>query len=926
MTTEPRSLLRFVQLRRLVDAATEDPGACTTGPEVVRPCFDFRDDWSPAVQDAVTSGNSQQVYALYRKRRGELGELGAEAAQIALALLRLATVDRLLTVGGLRDRLRRWAQGWESDEQARRALRDATTWAVDVVTLRRRLRPEWAFGASEPVRILRGMVLVRLASSDAQAACRVSRLLGDHVLRLPPIAAPRPDRDPLQTQAGHIAWLSRDLDRMRSRTHALARQTNPTLADLRAAAYPDLADAQQGLEAAAAQLGLPPTTTAAALLRVLDGEYAEVRRLQDAQTTARAVNGNLDLDGPVIAHDPRFPDGVVSVLHADARVLGRGDLMIVRTEHLRYDLGDISHVENVLASEVRERNHVVDTSTSDTVVEATQTLAETTQELETTEQSSLERATQLAASTDLSTSFGVSVSGGLGPVQAGLDFDVSSSTSTSTSSSSAVSYATSLTEKASETLRSEASYRRTTTTKTRVTETNLHRFDNGAGTANIAGVYRWLEKVDLAQVYNYGERLLLEFVVPEPAAQLVAMTQAAQTKDALDPPAEWTLDLGELTEDNYVEQAAHWDVLGLQSPPPPEVFVATTFVDPPARPYDHDKNSIEETLPERGYGAYAKEVVVPDGYAASVAQVTVTWGLIPGEIGWTDTQAVQLALGENKLNFSDTGDGMSTFPLSPVIAGPIPIGISSDQRGGLTMAVRIRCDRTDEAYEAWRLTTYEAIRGGYLAELNAYDTELRLQEARQAYVSATAPDANRLIEMQELKRGCQTILTGQDFDLYGAVTFQADDLPRIDRADASAQAESVQFFENCFEWENLTYLFYPYQWAGRARWSELLSRSSTDPLHQSFLQAGAARVVVPVRSGYEHAVGDYLATSIVPTLEPRSWRDGTNPYPPIEELIADALDRPGKEVPVGEPWELVTPTSLVYLQLGSELNPEPAMT
>lgn len=482
MTTEPRSLLRFVQLRRLVDAATEDPGACTTGPEVVRPCFDFRDDWSPAVQDAVTSGNSQQVYALYRKRRGELGELGAEAAQIALALLRLATVDRLLTVGGLRDRLRRWAQGWESDEQARRALRDGTTWAVDVVTLRRRLRPEWAFGASEPVRILRGMVLVRLASSDAQAACRVSRLLGDHVLRLPPIAAPRPDRDPLQTQAGHIAWLSRDLDRMRSRTHALARQTNPTLADLRAAAYPDLADAQQGLEAAAAQLGLPPTTTAAALLRVLDGEYAEVRRLQDAQTT--------DLDGPVIAHDPRFPDGVVSVLHADARVLGRGDLMIVRTEHLRYDLGDISHVENVLASEVRERNHVVDTSTSDTVVEATQTLAETTQELETTEQSSLERATQLAASTDLSTSFGVSVSGALGPVQAGLDFDVSSSTSTSTSSSSAVSYATSLTEKASETLRSEASYRRTTTTKTRVTETNLHRFDNGAGTANIAGVYR----------------------------------------------------------------------------------------------------------------------------------------------------------------------------------------------------------------------------------------------------------------------------------------------------------------------------------------------------------------------------------------------------------------------------------------------------
>jgi hypothetical protein len=118
-------------------------------------------------------------------------------------------------------------------------------------------------------------------------------------------------------------------------------------------------------------------------------------------------------------------------------------------------------------------------------------------------------------------------------------------------------------------------------------------------------------------------------------------------------------------------------------------------------------------------------------------------------------------------------------------------------------------------------------------------------------------------------------------------------------------------------------VFYPYQWAGRPRWSEPLVRSSDDPLHEAFLQAGAARVVVPVREGYEHAVGSFLATSEIPEFTPKSWRDGESPYPPIAELIADANDRPGDEVPVGDPWEVVTPTTLIYLQATPDLNPPP---
>lgn len=41
----------------------------------------------------------------------------------------------------------------------------------------------------------------------------------------------------------------------------------------------------------------------------------------------------------------------------------------------------------------------------------------------------------------------------------------------------------------------------------------------------------------------------------------------------------------------------------------------------------------------------------------------------------------------------------------------------------------------------------------------------------------------------------------------------------------------------------------------------------------------------------------------------------SNPlYLPIADELADRLDRPGDEIPVGEPWEVRVPTNLVRLR------------
>ncbi len=913
--------LRFVQLRRQGDT---DPGACTAGPKLLDAVVDFRHAWSDPVREALTGGDRERVRQLLADRLAARDDRLDEFAGQTLILLRRTALDARLSVGQLRDGIAGWATEHDVSAAAlAAAVAELTGWVVDVLVLGRFLRLPRSPAVGVLIRLLRGVALLRLARSDAEATCLVRALLGGRDLLLPDPPAPVPD-DPDADRAARFADLGQTVRRLRSRVSAVGRP-DATVQDLRDNGFPDLGPAIAATAQAAADLGVPTSTTLASLARVFSAEEGDARR----RATANLTPGRFDPipDGGGVDPLPYPAQPLVPVLDAYARIAGRGDLMIIRTALLRYQPGEISYIENVLASEARGRTHVSDTSTSETVTTTSKTIDASSQELASTEQNSLDRALQTAASQQNSSSLGVSVSGGLGPVQAGIDVNADQSTSTETSNSSAVSYAKTLTESASQLLRTETGERRTTTSTVRVTETNTHSFDNSAGTANISGIYRWLDKVDQAQVYNYGERLMLEFIVPEPAATLVwlaGQTSQDASQGAVPKPPAWFLDVNDLDDDNYADKAARWDIFGVEPPPEPETFATATFLDPAARPFDYAKNSAEKAQPEWGYTSYIGEVAVPAGYAASEAYVTVTWSLVDGEYttdAGTPPQAVQVAIGERRITVNDSTEGVQTVTFDQPVPGPLPIGVSSDQRGGLTVVVRVRCTRTDGAREAWRLRAWETIRAGYLAQRSAYDNDQARRLARAAYQADGSAASHRQLEMLELKRSCQTLLTGQEFDLYGALDTPEGQAPRIDRVRIVAAADQIQFFEDVFEWENLTYLCYPYQWAGRDRWVTVRSRTSSDPLHQAFLQAGAARVIVPVRVGYEYAVGRYLATSQVPTLSPRPWRDGGNPYPPIEELIADALDRPGDEVAVGDPWEVVTPTSLVQLQAGPDLNP-----
>jgi hypothetical protein len=144
--------------------------------------------------------------------------------------------------------------------------------------------------------------------------------------------------------------------------------------------------------------------------------------------------------------------------------------------------------------------------------------------------------------------------------------------------------------------------------------------------------------------------------------------------------------------------------------------------------------------------------------------------------------------------------------------------------------------------------------------------------------------------------------------------------PFPDLTEASRTAPEIQFLEQAFEWENLSYVAYPYYWGRNTsgRWRDLVSIATADARFDEFLRSGSARVLVPARPGFESAVQLYVATGIL-------WGGSQAPAPdePGYLSVADeikALQRAsGDDCPVGNAWEIRLPTTLVWLSPDAQL-------
>ena len=306
----------------------------------------------------------------------------------------------------------------------------------------------------------------------------------------------------------------------------------------------------------------------------------------------------------------------------------------------------------------------------------------------------------------------------------------------------------------------------------------------------------------------------------------------------------------------------------------------------------------------------SETLAIDDGYIAKYALVQHASRVYGGA-------SLSILVGTNYVDALGT---VGYYDMADEVAS-VPIAIDTWKVDAVSppQPSEIFCERTDRAYDAWKIKTHAAITQAYLAKQQAYEQALAQAEAAAGVVIAGRnPIFNAKLVADELRKQCITFVTAQQFDAFGALTLTGDGYAQPNLARSAAQMPYVRFFEQAFEWEHIVYFFYPYFWGWKPGWKNRMLLDDVDPRFGDFLRAGAARVVFPVRPGFEAAVVHYLETGEI-------WNGGPPPdissslYVPIIQEIQEATGAPGSEVAQGDPWEVRLPTTLVRIRPNDDM-------
>lgn len=652
----------------------------------------------------------------------------------------------------------------------------------------------------------------------------------------------------------------------------------------------------------------------------LDAEKQPIYRVASLLEAERAkVMQNIRIHGGV-AFGPADPPEVLPYIKS----VGVADLLVVKQHLTGYERTDIAHVENIMAHEKRSRNHRALERTEETFTTEKETTEERESELETAERFELNRESVRTAKRDQEFGFGLTLSGKYGPtVEFSSDVNATSSSSTEESSKSATTYAKDIMERSLERVVERVRTEQVRRVIREQEETNLHEFDNQTSD-HVSGVYQFLEKVYQSQVFNYGIRQMFDFMVPEPAS-FVWHVEKTETKLSLPPPpvALETLapNADRVNETNYLDLAAKFGADGIETPPPLFLTVTTSMA--------HGQEGSDDSEEGQPRGIVEKELAVPPGYRpffATARTLALTDNSLTLAITLGNHTEVWKPAASQK---TDVGSGHTVghaeleFPVLGDTAldaqSRIPLHVLAFETNSYSLSVEMLCLREDLTLTAWKIKTYQKLQEAYRETMQRYEAkvaELKAQaEAEAARVNTrfgAPPSQNTKIVKAELKKHCISIVTRQRFEDVSAV--EDGDPPYFEFAEAAEKGLFTRFFEQAFEWDQMQYVFYPYFWARKDTWSSRFTRDDVDPSFLEFMQAGAARVVVPVRPGFELAVTHYLETKRIWNGEGEAPTIHSDLYVPIVREIQERTGAPSGEVPVGDPWTTRLPTPLVILR------------
>ncbi|SFN64685.1 hypothetical protein SAMN05421594_3629 [Chryseobacterium oleae] len=630
--------------------------------------------------------------------------------------------------------------------------------------------------------------------------------------------------------------------------------------------------------------------------------YTDVLYVEDIKDETGNPGGGIENPKP----------GTFIPKHFGVKRLGIADYLKVEQSVHAYVPGEVSNIENVMASELRHKSSVARdySEITDTTSESIETekISDTTKadrnEMQTEIAQELKKEQAITASTKFTYDTKV--------MKYEIGGTYANNTSQQDSTKQAVKKSQEITERAMERVLTKINKERVQKIIKEFTETNVHEFDNRGQASqenpqHITGVYRWVDKKMKNQIYNYGKRTMFEFMIPEPA-RLHTLATAVSKADTLTAPADprkaekpWGMASAQVATKDQIEYWAN--------------IYNVKLTELPKSPINLILGKQWEKV--NGNEEYRHRTIdIPVNYEAS--SVKMFYGFERNRKGTSTLYTSNFAGG--MVPFSNGGTSIdSTAYFTPQnVTGSYDFVYKCSNIDSVNIAFEITCKLSQAFMKSWIQENFTAIIKAYDEAYAVFlEKQKELQDkAKEEEAANKEKLGNFYREMESviLKHNCIAYLL-QDYltTLGQAFTSgsQMSDFKVILSENLEQYTALAKFMEQAFEWSIMDYTFYPYYWADRKRWQEMYLTQSVDPLFRNFLQAGMARVIVTVKPGFEDAVQFFMSTGKI-------WNGGEVPVigDPLYMSIVDELRKPTGEAQ-GKFWITRIPTTLTILQAKS---------
>lgn len=595
-----------------------------------------------------------------------------------------------------------------------------------------------------------------------------------------------------------------------------------------------------------------------------------------------------------------------------------------------YVLGEVSHIETVMAREYKERlsrdlKKVSQEFESEETAESTtksDTATTTKNEMQSEVENSLQK--QISHSVNVDASFGWESSQAIG----GPNFNISSgyaynnATTQNQSRKFAVDFATEVTERIEYSLLTKERTVRKSTVSHEFEQNNKHGFDNRDGSEHVLAVHRWLEKVFTNHLVNYGKRMVYEFCIPDPAINLRRAIQDKNEEDVFTLRKPKSLRRRgiskpkDLNENNYATLGSRYGV-NIDPPPQDKRVISRTY----SHSVDIYPTHAEEVRdPDYSVSETLDPISIPDGYNAARVTVPALSRISVGDHDYL------IYVGNTFFGANRFGDWHN---LPPGFDESLEVGLYSNNVSDVIFHVTVECQLKESIYRDWQLKAYNAMRDGYQQKLAQYNE--KLAEHERTLKSSGEFNANTRTQENlmatELKRACiEMMVRPWGVQIGGNYYKNVDGFSELQLTrKLDLDCSYVKALENMFDWSLLTAIFYPYFYAKKSEWKKrMLNDGSGRQNFKAFMNAGWSRIEVPVRPGFEAAVTFFFQTGEVFLGKNIVTASDDSLYVSIADELAET-----EPVEIERSWQSKIPTSLTVLQSNAgalDLNGLPCET